>query len=83
MAKIKAYTPTCLIPGHGELGRLEDVAVLERYINETWQMAEQNLREGGTAQSAAALPPPTFAAGWSNAESFERNMTFLHAEVQQ
>lgn len=83
LARISAQAPLCLMPGHGELGTLEDVALMERYLNETWQMAEQNRREGGTAQSAAALPPPAFTAGWANAEGFARNMTFLHAEVQR
>ena len=83
LAQIKARDPLFLIPGHGELGTLDDVTLMERYINETRQMAEQNLREGGTAQSAAALPPPAFTAGWANTESFARNMTFLHEEVQR
>jgi hypothetical protein len=46
-------------------------------------MAEQNLREGGTAESAATLPPPAFTEGWNNAESFQSNMKFLHEEVQR
>ena len=83
LAKISAQAPLCLIPGHGELGTLDDVTLMERYINETKRMAERHLREGGSAQSAAALPPPAFTAGWANAESFARNMTFLHAEAQQ
>ena len=83
LTKIKALDPVCLIPGHGELGTLDDVTMIERYLNETLQMAEQNLREGGTAESAVALQPPAFTEGWNNTESFERNMKFLHEEVQR
>ena len=83
LSKIKAYEPLCLIPGHGELGAVEDVTLIERYITETRQLAEQNFRDGGTAESAAALQSPPFTAGWNNAESFGRNMTFLHEEVRR
>jgi glyoxylase-like metal-dependent hydrolase (beta-lactamase superfamily II) len=78
LAKIKSLDPVQLIPGHGELATLADVTLIERYINELLQMAEQNLREGGTAESAAALPPPAFTEGWGNVEGFELNMKFLH-----
>ena len=56
--------------------------ILERYLAETLQLAEQNWREGGTAESAAALHSPSFTEGWDNADAFERNMKFLHEEVQ-
>ncbi len=83
LAKIKAIDPICLIPGHGELGTLDDVTIIESYINNLLQMAENNLREGGTAESVAALQPPVFTEGWNNADAFERNMKFLHEEVQR
>ena len=83
LAKIKSLDPVCLVPGHGQLGTLADVALIERYINELLQMAEQNWREGGIAESVAALQPPAFTDGWENAEGFELNMKFLHEEVQR
>jgi hypothetical protein len=46
-------------------------------------MAEQYWREGGTAESVAALQPPALTDGWENAEGFELNMKFLHEEVQR
>ena len=66
------------MPGHGELATLADVELIEQYINELLQMAKQNQQAGGTAESAAALQPPTFTEGWNNAEAFELNMKFLH-----
>jgi cyclase len=75
LAKIKSLDPVCLVPGHGELGTLADVALIERYINELLQMAEQNWRKGGTAESVVALQPPAFTDGWENAEGFELNMS--------
>ncbi len=83
LKKIKMLNLVYLVPGHGELGALEDIVVLERYLQETFQMAEKNLREGGTAETAAALPPPAFTEGWNNAESFQATMNFLHEEVQR
>jgi cyclase len=83
LGKIKALDPVYLVPGHGELGTLADVALTERYIKETLQMAEQNWREGGTAERAAALQPPAFTNGWDNSDIFAANMKFLHEVVQQ
>ena len=83
LAKIKSLDPIGLIPGHGELGTLADVAAIEHYINDLLQMAETNLGEGATAESAAALQPPSFTEGWNNADAFGRNMKFLHEVMQK
>ena len=82
LAKIKALNPIQLMPGHGELATLADVELIEQYINALLQMAKQNQQAGGTAESAAALQPPTFTEGWNNAEAFELNMKFLHELLQ-
>jgi cyclase len=78
LAKINGLDPVCLVPGHGELGTLADLTLIERYINELMLMAEQNFHEAGIAESAAALQPPAFTEGWDNIEGFELNMKFLH-----
>jgi glyoxylase-like metal-dependent hydrolase (beta-lactamase superfamily II) len=78
LAKIKSLGPVQLVPGHGELATLADVTLIERYINDLLQMAEQNLREGGTSESVGALQPPDFTEGWNNIEGFELNMKFLY-----
>jgi hypothetical protein len=83
LANITSLDPICLIPGHGELGTLADVAAIERYINELLQMAERNVVESGTAEHAVALQPPSFTEGWNNAEAFERNMKFLQEVIQK
>jgi glyoxylase-like metal-dependent hydrolase (beta-lactamase superfamily II) len=83
LAKIKALDPVCLVPGHGELGTLADIELIERYLNELLQMAEQNVRDGGTAESAAELQLPAFTEGWNNSEGFGLNMKFLHEEIQR
>jgi len=83
LAKMKSLDPAQLVPGHGEIGGLADVALIERYLNETLRMAEQNRSEGGSAATAAALQPPAFTEGWANADGFGRNMTFLHDYVEQ
>jgi glyoxylase-like metal-dependent hydrolase (beta-lactamase superfamily II) len=78
LAKIKALDPIHIVPGHGELGTLADVELIEQYINELLQMTKQNQHTGGTAESAAALQPPAFTEGWNNIEGFGVNMKFLH-----
>ena len=83
LAKIKSLDPVCLVPGHGELGTLDDVKVIERYLNETLQLAELNWRSSGTDESAAAMQPPTFTEGWNNSDGFGANMKFLHGLLQQ
>ena len=83
LKKIREMDPVQLVPGHGELGTVADVSSMENYINELLNMAEKNWREGGTAEDAAALQSPAFTEGWANAESFPKNMKFLHNFVQQ
>jgi glyoxylase-like metal-dependent hydrolase (beta-lactamase superfamily II) len=83
LAKFKELDPVYLIPGHGEPGTQAEVTLTERYIRETLQMAEQNWHEGGSGESAAALPPPLFTNGWENSDIFGANMKFLHEVVQQ
>lgn len=69
--------PAHLVPGHGEIATLANVTLIESYINTLLQMAEQNFRNGGTTESAAALQPPSFIEG------FELSMKFLHEMAQQ
>jgi len=83
LAKIKTLNPVRLVPGHGKLATVDDISAKERYINELIQMAEQNLHGGGTAESAAAMPPPAFTQGMENEDAFVKNMRFLHEEVQR
>ena len=80
--KIKMLEPVHLVPGHGEIGTLADVTLIESYINALLQMAGKNFYEGGTAESAAALQPPSSTEGWDNADAFELNMRFLHEIAQ-
>ena len=78
-AKIKMLEPAHLVPGHGEIGILADVTLIESYINTLLQIAEQNWREGRDA----TLQPPSFTEGWNNIDAFELNMKFLHEIIQQ
>jgi glyoxylase-like metal-dependent hydrolase (beta-lactamase superfamily II) len=82
LARIRGLDPVQLVPGHGPLGTLADVALIERYLTELLAMAQHNWREGGTAETAAALPPPSFTADWDYVNGFELNMKFLHKLVQ-
>ena len=81
LAKIKALDPVCLIPGHGELGTLAEVGAVERYLNELLWLAEENSGPCHPAESALAVQPPSFTAGWEHADAFEQNIKFLQAGV--
>jgi len=82
LAKIKSLDPIQLVPGHGGLGTLADVTLIERYLNELLQLAEQNRHEGGAAESVAGLQPPAFTDDWDYVDGFGLNMKFLHETVQ-
>jgi glyoxylase-like metal-dependent hydrolase (beta-lactamase superfamily II) len=72
LAKVKALNPIHLIPGHGGIGTLDDVIMIDRYINELLQMAEENQLE-----ETSDLKPLGFTEEWDNAEAFEENLKFL------
>jgi glyoxylase-like metal-dependent hydrolase (beta-lactamase superfamily II) len=82
LAKIKSLAPIWIVPGHGEPGTVGDVVLIERYLNETMQMVEKNLSEGGTAENVIALTPPLFTEGWGNADGFAGNLKSLHVRMQ-
>jgi len=71
LAKIKALDPVTLIPGHGGIASLEDIDLIERYINELMLLAKQT----GDVQS------PDFTEGWDNADAFEGNIKFLRERM--
>jgi len=76
LAKIKALNPAHLVPGHGELGTLDDVINLENYINELLQMAKKDQPE-----DISALNLPSFTEDWNNSDAFEMNIKYLREKL--
>lgn len=72
------------VGGHGPLGTIEDVRLIERYIPALQALAAEVVAAGGSSDDAAAQPiPEPFAHLRDVMFTFSSNMRFLHQRARQ
>jgi glyoxylase-like metal-dependent hydrolase (beta-lactamase superfamily II) len=82
--RVEALHPKVLVPGHGSVGALGEVALIRRYITALLGLASEVVRAGGSAEDAEKQPiPAPFEAWEGNREGFGRNLKFLHQYVSK
>lgn len=72
-----------LVPGHGPVGVLEDVARVRRYIGEILAAAREAVRAGKPAEEMMRQPVPQAYAAWESPEVYGWNMHFLHGYLSE
>ena len=77
-AHIKELRADVLVPGHGSLGRVEDVNAMLEYINEMQELVQQAIRDGITLEEIAKYPIPAKYFNWIFPNFYEENIQFLY-----
>ena len=79
LARIEALAIETVVPGHGPVGTLADVAPLRQYLSDCETMAHEAIARGETVEQMAALPLPAAYADWDARTIFADNLRHLHA----
>jgi cyclase len=69
---------TIVVPGHGPVGKLEDIFWLRRYLDQLIALVRDVQQQGGTADDAAALHIPAPFDSWYYPNIYADNMRFLY-----
>ena len=70
-----------VVPGHGPVTTPEAFAALRRYLPVLQRLADDVLKNGGTADDAAGLAVPAAFSEWTGAPTFANNMRFLFEQA--
>lgn len=80
--RLENLAATVYVPGHGPVGKREDLEKMRLYIRTLTQQANKVVARGGTVEDAAAHPIPEPFADWILAQPFyEANMRFLYGRL--
>ena len=79
LERIEALDIETVVPGHGPVGTLADVAALRRYLTDCETLVREAIVRGETAEQIAALLPPAAYADWDARTIFADNLRHLHA----
>lgn len=77
-AHIKELRADVLVPGHGPLGRVDDVETMLEYINEMQELVQQAIRDGASREDIAKHPIPAKYLTWIFPNFYEENIQFLY-----
>ena len=79
LERIATLAIETVVPGHGPVGALADVATLRCYLSDCKTLVREAVTRGVTAAQIAALPPPAAYADWDARAIFADNLRHLHA----
>jgi cyclase len=77
-AHIKGLRADVLVPGHGPLGRVEDVDAMLEYIIEMQELVQQAIQDGVRREELAKRPIPAKYLSWIFPNFYEENIQFMH-----
>ncbi|HEU4784041.1 MAG TPA: MBL fold metallo-hydrolase [Ktedonobacterales bacterium] len=68
-----------VVPGHGPVGTLDDVAALRQYLGDMEMLVDEAIVRGEKARQIAALPPPGAYAAWGARAIYTDNLRHLYS----
>jgi cyclase len=77
LADVKALQPSILVPGHGPVGSVEHLALLDGYINHLDLLVQGAKRQGLTEQDLAKIPVPDEYQHFIFPSFFTTNLLFM------
>ena len=78
LALIKELNAGILVPGHGPLGRNEDVDAMRAYIDGIQVSVRQAIRDGVTWEELTTRPIPPDYRTWILADFYAENIRFFY-----
>ncbi len=83
LERIEAFDMQTVVPGHGSVGALADVATMRQYLFDMETLVSEAIVRGETAEQIAALPPPAVYADWGARSIFADNLRLLYSLLAQ
>ena len=83
LERIETLDMQTLVPGHGSVGALADVATMRQYLYDMETLVEEAIVRGETAEQIAALAPPAAYADWGARNIFADNLRHLYSLLAQ
>ncbi|HKW20475.1 MAG TPA: MBL fold metallo-hydrolase [Ktedonobacterales bacterium] len=78
LERIEALDIQTVVPGHGPVGTLDDVATLREYLGDMEMLVDEAIVRGETAEQITALPPPAAYASWGARTIYTDNLRHLY-----
>ena len=78
LERIEALDIQTVVPGHGPVGTLADVAALREYLGDMEMLVDEAIVRGETARQITALPPPGAYASWDARTIYTDNLRHLY-----
>ncbi|HEY7341968.1 MAG TPA: MBL fold metallo-hydrolase [Ktedonobacterales bacterium] len=79
LERIEALDIQTVVPGHGSVGTLDDVAALRQYLGDMEMLVDEAIVRGETAERIVALPPPGAYAAWGARDIYTDNLRHLYS----
>ena len=83
LERVEALDIQTVVPGHGSVGRLTDVAVLRQYLGDMETLVSEAIVRGETAEEIAAIPAPAAYADWGARTIYTDNLRHLYRLLAQ
>jgi cyclase len=83
LEQIEALDIQTVVPGHGHVGTLHDVAVMRRYLCDMTTLVSEAIMRGESEDEVVATPPPAAYATWKAPDIYTDNLRHLYKTLAQ
>jgi len=83
LKKLPAFEPEVILPGHGTIVGWKDINFQIGYMETTWQMVEEMVRQGMPVEEILKNPRLPRVENWEKQDFFERNILEMVEQVRQ
>ena len=83
LKSLSDYPAEVVLPGHGTICTQADIDLLTNYMETTWQLVDQYVRDGKTLEEILAAPEMPKVTEWDTEDFFERNIDSLFKQLNE
>lgn len=78
LLEVKLMKPSILVPGHGPVGKIEHLDILDSYIHQLKALVGNAVNRGATKEEIAKIQIPPKYRHWNFPDFFSVNINFLY-----